>query len=173
MIALDVVLLLSRGRPSAISGFVISSPINSVDGCSIRSQPHIGEEINEGLAPPIANRYSLCSVLRVFDVLRAIAPIKHCAIGDIGRAFSGIRSVPMLSACRSGSTGYAAIFPATRRGPAWRIPKLELGTTGQTGSCFSWLRSGHAVTLTQTRGGGRVLPGLVARRAAEAALLTS
>lgn len=171
MIALDVVLLLFRGRPSAISGLVISGPINSVNGCSVRAWPHIGEEIHEGFAPPVANRYSLFSVLRIFRALRSIASIKHRSIGNIGWTFSGVRSVSMFGACRFGSTGNAAILSSTRCGPAWRIPKLELCSTGQAGSCFSWLWSGHAATITQTRGGGRVLPGLLARRASEAELM--
>ena len=164
-------LLILRRSPPTVSWLVVSKAVDAINRGSFWTLTHVCKKVLKRRSPSIANGNSATSVARIFRVFLAITPAKHGPIGNVGRAFSGICGMSVLRAVCLRATTNAAILSATRCGLTWCVSKLEFSPTGHADSGFSrlWFRHGHI--LTQTRGGGRVLPGLVARRAAEAALL--
>lgn len=65
------------GGPPAISRFVIPVVVDAVDRKSNSTKPHVGKEVIERGAPPIADLYSATTVPRVRRILGVGTPLDH------------------------------------------------------------------------------------------------
>lgn len=76
--------LFLAGGPSAIAGFVVPVHVDSLDGCSFGTIPHVGDEVLE-LLPPFADGDSAPTVVLAGLVC---APPSHC-LPDVVNAIAG------------------------------------------------------------------------------------
>lgn len=86
----SVVCLLALRRPTAVAGFVIPMVVRpAVERGSVRSLPHVGEEVVEG-QPPVADRDAVLSVMRKGRVGRLLATAKHAPPRRVCRGWSAV-----------------------------------------------------------------------------------
>lgn len=98
--------LLSFISPAAVLFAIWSIIVDSVERVlRARLRPHIGKEAAEVIKPFLTNRYSTCSVRRIFRIIGVCASLLHRCPGLIFRCMAhSMRKMTHLSAFRTGHT---------------------------------------------------------------------
>lgn len=167
-------LLLLWSSPATIVGLVVSVAIDAVQRCSFWTFPHVSEKHFKRL-PAVTNTNTLGPVIREFRSQRVLAPLLHRGPRIVGAALPVVPAVPVSRAVEFCRTSTRAKFtPPTRysRGvdreclPARRADYVEHRKL----LAHRLVIPGMTMVCQQIKAGGKVLPGLTRRRAAEAEL---
>jgi|GEM_PF-2849256 len=176
-LARDMCRLFKRGRPTAIARLIGSSAVDTIQSFTCWAFAHIRQKVSK-LLPSGTHGNAFSSVIREATCPRVLAALLHHCPCRVGATQGRMGRMPMFAGiCASRTGARTESPPSIHQTPLCGFERLAADRTTLANSRDLFRHAPPIVHMyrvcNQIKAGGKVMAGLIRRRAAEAELYRS